>query len=156
MNLSEVALGLVILWIVLVISFMIFLMRRYTFGKHWTVENPNPYQDETLGIPRGVLRSVLTLSILFVVMLLEVNNLSFDPKDLAIGEKMFIPEDRFEKLMISFQMVIAFYFGSKVMHHVTQAERKVAEKKAQTSVEEAKLKASAPGQVEFEDEGARG
>jgi len=155
MVLNNVALGLMLGWVALIIGFFIILLRKYTFNKEWTADNPNPYANETLGMPRGVMRSVLTLSILFVVLLLEVNSLSFDPKDLAIGGRIFIPEDRFERLMVAFQMMISFYFGSKMVHHVVHNERRIAEKRAESAVEEARAKAAAPGN-DFEEQGAQG
>jgi len=124
MNLNEAALAVVIIWIVIIIGFFVFLLRKYTFGKEWTAENPNPHVNETLAMPRGIMRAVLTLSVLFIVLLLEVNSLFFDPKDLLVGGKVFIPEQRFEQILVAFQMIIAFYFGSKVMHHLTAVQKK--------------------------------
>ena len=155
MDLNNVALGVVLAWIVLVILFFIFLLRKYTFG-NWTEENPNPYKKETMGLPRGILRGVLTLSILFIVMLLEVNNLFFDPQDLEVAGRIFIPEERFGQMLVAFQMVIAFYFGGKVMHHVTQAERDVAKTRAAAAVEEVKQKVSITTPQDFEDQEAQG
>ena len=68
--LNNFALGVMLGWIVLVILFMAVLMRKYTF-KVWTKEEPNPYQDETLGIPPGVFRAILTLSVISRFLLLE-------------------------------------------------------------------------------------
>ncbi len=63
-------------------------------------------------MPRGVFRGLITLSLLFIVMLLEVVNLLIEGL-----------EDKIEQLLVLFQMIVAFYFGSKVMHHVTAADR---------------------------------
>ena len=63
-------------------------------------------------MPRGVFRGFLTLSVLFLVMLLEVVNLLIEGL-----------EEKIEQLLVLFQMIVAFYFGSKVMHHVTAADR---------------------------------
>jgi hypothetical protein len=87
------------------------LLRRYTFG-NWTPEHPNPFAGETFSMPRGIFRGTLTLTLLFVVILIELTNVRI------IGL-----EDEIRELMIAFQMMIAFYFGSKVMHHITATER---------------------------------
>ncbi len=151
MDVNTVSMWLMVCWITLVIILFIFLIKKYTL-KEWTKENPNPYQGESLGIPRGVMRSVLTLSVLFIVMLLQINSLFFSPKDLLVGKEIFIPEARFGQLMTAFQMVIAFYFGGKVMHHFAQAERDVAKKKSETTLEQAKLGKT----KDFDGEGALG
>lgn len=170
----KAAMWLIMIWIVIVIVFLIMLLRRYTFGK-WDADNPNPYQGETLAMPRGVLRAILTLSILFVVILLQVSTLyvkPFDPallgglfSDATLGAnasldailgKLLIPEERFGQLMVAFQMVIAFYFGGKVMHHVTSAEKRVAQKKAEAAVEQTALQTQAAAKPSFEDGEAAG
>ena len=150
MDLNEFALTVVIIWIIIIIGFFVFLLRKYTFGKEWTPEDPNPHINETLAMPRGIMRAVLTLSVLFIVLLLEVNSLFFDPKDLLVGGTIFIPEMRFEQILIAFQMIIAFYFGSKVMHHLTAVQKK-------KYVAEAEVKKfEAANHNNFEDESAVG
>ena len=104
----------IFLWLGLLLSFFIFLFVRFTFGK-WTTENPNPYQDETFGMPRGTFRGSLTLTLVYIVTVLELVNVR------VVGFEMEI-----RMLMESFQMMIAFYFGSKVMHHVTASDKKKA------------------------------
>lgn len=101
----------IMVWMIIVFIFIVLLIRKYTFG-NWTKENPNPYEGETFNMPRGVLRGTLTLTLLFVVVILELvsaHTLNF--------------ETQIEQLLVAFQMMIAFYFGSKVMHHVTSADR---------------------------------
>ncbi len=139
MDLNNVALGVVIGWIVIIIILFIFMLIKYTF-KEWPEDKPNPYAKETLGMPRGAFRGILTLSILFIVMVLEINSLKFSPEELDVAGKIFIPEDRFREMMVAFQMVVAFYFGSKVMHHVTSAQRDTAKNRAGAAVEEAKAR----------------
>jgi len=63
-------------------------------------------------MPRGVFRGMLTLSLLYVFILFEVANLHIVGLELEM-----------EGLVVGFQMMLAFYFGSKVMHHVTSADR---------------------------------
>ena len=104
----------IMLWLVLVLIFLILLFIRYTFG-NWSPENPNPYEGETFGMPRGTFRGILTMTLLFVVVILELVNVR------VVGFEQEIHE-----LMIAFQMMIAFYFGAKVMHHITAADKKKA------------------------------
>ncbi len=101
-------------WLALLLAFFIMLFVKFTFG-NWTTENPNPYQDETWGMPRGTFRGSLTLTLLWVVIVLEVVNVRI------VGFEAEIHE-----LMIAFQMMIAFYFGAKVMHHITSSDKKKA------------------------------
>jgi hypothetical protein len=104
----------IFLWLALLLGFFIFLFVRFTFGK-WTTENENPYKDETFGMPRGTFRGSLTLTLVYIVTVLELVNVR------VVGFEMEIHE-----LMVAFQMMIAFYFGSKVMHHVTASDKKKA------------------------------
>ena len=103
--------GPVLLWLVLIIVLFIFLLKKFTFGK-WT-EKQNPYKDETFGMPRGIFRGTLTLSLLVFVLLFET--LSLVVPDL---------EARSGHLFTAFELMIAFYFGSKVMHHLSASDKK--------------------------------
>jgi amino acid permease len=98
-------------WMLMVLVFFVFLLKKYTFGD-WTKDNPNPYDGETFNMPRGVFRGILTLSLLFVTVIMELANFRI------IGM-----EQEFQEFLVAFQMMIAFYFGSKVMHHITSTER---------------------------------
>lgn len=113
--------GLVTGWLVINTVIFFRLLGKYTLG-NWTKDNPNPYQNETFGMPRGVFRGFMTLSLLFIVMLLEVVNL-----------QMTGLEEKIDKLLVAFQMIIAFYFGGKVMHHVTKADERKARAMADSS-----------------------
>ena len=110
-------------WMLLVLTFFIMLLKRYTFG-NWTPEHPNPFAGETFSMPRGIFRGTLTLTLLFVVIVIELTNVRI------IGL-----EDEIRELMIAFQMMIAFYFGSKVMHHITATERNKTRYIAQSQTE---------------------
>ena len=101
----------IFLWLGLVLAFIIIMFFKYTFGT-WTNDNPNPYKNETFGMPRGTFRGILTLTLLFVVIILELVNVRI------VGF-----EGEIHEFMVAFQMMIAFYFGAKVMHHVTSADR---------------------------------
>jgi H+/gluconate symporter-like permease len=170
----RVAMWVCIIWILLMMILMYYLLRKYTFGD-WDEKNPNPYKNETMGLPRGLFRGILTLSVLFIVMVLQISTLYVKPMDLSmlkglfstsefasnttldsILSKLLVPEERFAHLMTAFQMIIAFYFGGKVFHHVTQAERDVAKTRTEKSeqAETARAKIAA-GQV-FEDNEAIG
>lgn len=128
-----------LVWLGLVVIFLIILARKYTFGK-WTPENPNPYKNETLGMPRGTMRGVITLTLLVLVALLEVQSLIHPEIEKVI-----------DKLLVAFQMMLAFYFGSKAMHHVTAAD----ERKTRQILEMMEKKQNA-APVKPEDDGAAG
>ena len=142
---------LTLAWFGFIMLLFIALLLRYTFGIGFTAENPNPYRLETFAMPRGVFRGIISLSLLFLVMLLEVIDLRLPVMTAAgnliaqqAGDKVFFPIERHHELMVAFQMMLAFYFGSKVMHHVTKAD----ERKAQLGV----LSASNRGPVTDENE----
>ena len=103
--------ALVAIWLIGMTFVFLRLVSQYTLGK-WTKDNPNPYAKETFAMPRGVFRGMLTLSLLYIFMLFEVANLQISGL-----------EKEMEGLVVGFQMMLAFYFGSKVMHHVTSADR---------------------------------
>ncbi|PIE85972.1 MAG: hypothetical protein CSA05_02935 [Bacteroidia bacterium] len=113
----------ILIWIILVLIVVFLSLWKYTFG-HWTAENPNPYQDETLGLPRGIFRGLLTITLLFVTVLLEVVHVRLGKDEL-----------NFREFLVAFQMMIAFYFGSKVMHHVTSVDGKKVRYKTDAQVE---------------------
>ena len=98
-------------WLLLVLTFFVLLLKKYTFG-NWTPEHPNPYAGETFNMPRGVFRGILTLTLLFVTIIIEITNV-----------KIIGLETEISQLMVAFQMMIAFYFGSKVMHHIASVEK---------------------------------
>lgn len=77
---------------------------------------------ETLGLPRGVMRGVLTLTLLFMVVLLEIFTIRFENFETRIGD-----------FMVAFQMMLSFYFGSKVMHHLTSVDERKNAASAKTA-----------------------
>ena len=139
---------LIQIWIGIVALIFLALVVRFTFGVGFTKENPNPYIGETFGMPRGVFRGFLTLSLLFAVLLMEV--VSLNGRVIIVGDILFVPEDMYRELMVAFQMMLAFYFGSKVMHHITSADRKKSDMIAKTA------KPSGQGGGEFEESGSAG
>ncbi|GEM_PF-1453873 len=112
----------VMIWMGSITIVILFLLKKYTFG-NWTTQNPNPYAGETFDMPRGVMRGILSITLLFVTIVFEL---------VAVHTPGF--EAEMQGLMTSFQMMLAFYFGSKVMHHVTSAERQKTEITAQAQV----------------------
>lgn len=134
------------IWLLIVLAFFLLLLKKYTFGT-WTKDNPNPYVDETFQMPRGTFRGILTLSLLFVVVILELVNVRI------IGF-----EDEFHELMVAFQMMIAFYFGSKVLHHMTSTDRKKTEVIAQNTsfLQQNTVQQNIQHQGEFDDDSAAG
>lgn len=106
------------LWLLAIVVLLILLVNKFTFGK-WTPEYPNPYEGETLSVPRGVFRGILTLTLLFVAVLMEVWNLEEGRT-----------EENILEFLNAFKMMIAFYFGAKVAHHVTSNEKHKAKIKA--------------------------
>ncbi len=129
------------LWLIIVLGFFVLLLNKYTFGK-WTDENPNPYAGETFDMPRGVFRGTLTLTLVYIVVVLELVNVRI------IGF-----EDEIHELMVAFQMMIAFYFGSKVMHHMASTDRKKTEAVAENV---GNFQAFQTETSDFDDEGAAG
>lgn len=160
--LFKIAFYMIVVWIVGVCILFVILLRKYTFGD-WTKENPNPYRLETFGMPRGIFRGIITLSVLFIVMLLEILNLQIPflhdgkllVRQFAENEELFLPEERYKELMVAFQMILAFYFGSKVAHHITKADERKTQEVAQ-SVVAAEASAAAAKPTGFEQEGAAG
>lgn len=111
----------IMVWMVLTLIFVIILFKRYTFGD-WTKENPNPFEGETFQMPRGTFRGILTLTLTYITVILELANVRL------IGF-----EDEIKEFMSAFQMMIAFYFGAKVMHHVTSVDKSKTKALAEAS-----------------------
>ena len=101
----------VMIWLVLSLIFVVVMFKKYTFGD-WTKENPNPCDGETFNMPRGTFRGILTLSLLFITVVIELANV-----------KIIGLEAEFSEFMAAFQMMIAFYFGAKVMHHINSVDK---------------------------------
>jgi hypothetical protein len=100
-----------IIWMTGVVTLFVLLLKRYTFGK-WDNENQNPHAGETLSIPRGFFRGTLTLSLLFFVILFYIGDFYFEYGSGKLGE-----------LTTAFEMMLAFYFGAKVMHHLASNDK---------------------------------
>ena len=116
---------MIALWLIACIRRLNLLMQKYTFDK----EN-NPYKHETLGLPPGTLRGILTLTILLVVVILVC--LSMVIRQL---------EGTYDQLLTAFELMIGFYFGSKIMSNVAKADVQKTEIKLQKEVERAEVEA---------------
>lgn len=112
----------VIIWIVIIVVLTAALVLKFPFG-NWTKDNPNPYSGETLSLPRGYFRAVLTMTLLLVTIIFEMANLYSGAES----------EMNMYEWLMAFQMMVAFYFGSKVMHHITSADRSKAITKTGTT-----------------------
>lgn len=113
--LNDIAFYTYIGWILAAIIIFIMMLRKYPFGK-WTKENPNPYAMETMGIPRGVIRGLITISVVLMVLLFTM--LQFlDGNSQSVNEStMSLLKD----LLTAFHVIIAFYFGGKIMENISK------------------------------------
>lgn len=101
-------LALLIVWFLGVILFLIYLVLKYD-----PLTNPdNPYINQTMSLPPGVFRVILTLSLLFAVILLE----GYALINMSEYEKV---QKILDPLLTAFQLMIAFYFGTKMLGMVT-------------------------------------
>lgn len=98
-----------LLYLVAMIVFFGFLLAKYTFAAD---PEKNPYKSETMGLPRGTLRGALTLTLLYFTVILQIYALFYLENDTSIAT-----------FMSAFQVMLAFYFGSKVMHHLSSTEK---------------------------------
>lgn len=129
MNTSVVTVVIVaiLVWFVLIAVVFALLLTRFTLKG----DRPNPYAGETFGMPPGVFRGILTLSVLFVVLLLEGANIGLLRED-SIQWGIF--QKAIEPLVIGFQMILSFYFGGKIVGQLANADRE----KSKNRVEAAK------------------
>lgn len=101
----------VMVWLIISTIFIVVMFKKYTFGD-WTKENPNPNDGETFNMPRGTIRGILTMSLLFITVVIEMANV-----------KIIGLEEEFSEFLAAFQMMVAFYFGAKVMHHISSVDK---------------------------------
>jgi len=137
-TLTILAILLIIAWLVGISFYLKKLLYDYTF-KDWGTKE-NPYKDETLGLPRGTLRGVITLTLLVVVVILVCTSMVVNP--LRGG---------FDSLVDAFEIMLAFYFGSKIMHHVTDSDKKKSISKNDADTAKAKYESigkTNPGELD--------
>lgn len=95
------------LFIVYFLGIIVFLI--YMVFKYDPMKNPDsPYLEQTLSLPPGVFRGILTITLLLAVVLLEGYALTNMDKYQEI-QKILDP------LLTAFQLMIAFYFGTKMV-----------------------------------------
>ena len=141
----------VMIWLIISLIFIIVMFKKYTFGD-WTKENPNPNDGETFNMPRGTIRGILTMSLLFITVVIELANVRI------VGL-----EEEFSEFLAAFQMMVAFYFGAKVMHHISSVDKSKTKAMSEAIVSKNHAKVSNsegdPTTVDnsyFEEEGAAG
>lgn len=120
------------IWLILVALMMVLLLRKYTFGQ-WPSEYTNSYRKETMGLPQGVMRGILTFTLLVIVVLLQVLAIRFEELQTGIGD-----------FMVAFQMMLSFYFGSKVVHHLGKVDERKNKNAAKAAENIEKAKGSEP------------
>lgn len=117
-----------IVWLLLAMVMLVWLLVRFPLNRRYNLANPNPHNGETMGIPRGFFRGVITITLLIAAMLLEIYSIAYLDSDA-----------KFSRLLDAFELMLAFYFGSKVMHHLSSVDRSktkaVAEAKLTKSTE---------------------
>jgi hypothetical protein len=95
------------------------------------------------------------MSLLVVVMVLEVVSLRLPA--IEFQGKLITLEDKTDQLMVAFQMMLAFYFGSKVLHHITSADARKSKELASAVASAGPQTASQkPREEEFEESGTVG
>lgn len=107
----------VLVWFILLAVVFGILLYKYPFGSKWTKSNMNPYSNETFAMPRGIMRALITLSLLFVVLLVQVVYLNTAEIDKKIHD-----------LMLAFQMMLAFYFGDKALGQLSIGKKQSDQK----------------------------
>ncbi len=121
-----IGMTLVILWLVLVTIWFVKMLKKYTWNPK--IQESGAFSKETLNMPRGTLRGALTLTLLVVVIIF-------------VGVTMFVTQlkGQFDTLINAFELMIAFYFGSKVMHHITSSDKEKTRKKSEAEAQKAKF-----------------
>lgn len=100
-------------WLAVVVLFLTVMIFRFTCH-NWSPDCPNPYQEETLGMPPGVLRSLLTLSLVVFIFLIELYRFQYP-----------FALERFSELLIQgFEIMLGFYFGTKALQTLSNNETK--------------------------------
>lgn len=113
------------IWLILMLAFIWLLAKRFPLGSFDTPGyGENPYKTETMGLPRGLIRGMLTLTILIGTILFQIYALRF----LESAEKI-------TPFMTAFEIMLGFYFGSKVVHHLASVDKNKVKAAAKASVE---------------------
>lgn len=112
------------IWLGIVVFIFLWLFFRYSINSK---RKDNPFKNETFAMPRGVLRGILTLSVLFVVLLIEIANIGLLRADAVEWTEL---GDVTQPLLTAFQMIIAFYFGGKVIDHLAEVDKEKSKNRA--------------------------
>jgi hypothetical protein len=102
-----------IIWLILMLIYLWLLSKRYPLGNYNSPgQGENPYKTETMGLPRGIIRGMLSLTILIGAVLFQIYALRF-----------LESADKIASFMTAFEIVLGFYFGSKVVHHLASVDK---------------------------------
>ncbi len=132
----------ILTWLIIITMFVYRLTKRFTY-EYVT----NPYKDETLGLPRGTFRGLLTITLLVVLIVMVCMSLMIDEF-----------QGNFDSLVGAFEVMIAFYFGSKIMNQVSENDKQKTEMKADAKVKAEMHKSGAgpSSESDFEVLGSQG
>ena len=117
----------ILVWFILLAVVFVLLLAKFTFNH----KRPNPYEQETFAMPRGVFRGFLTLSVLFVVLVLEAANVGLLRGD-AIRWSRF--QEALQPLLTAFQMILSFYFGGKILGHLAEVDKDRSKMRLETAL----------------------
>jgi len=119
---------LILVWLVLVVWWLIIMLKNYTLKKDFD----NPYKDETLGMPPGTLRGVLTLTILVVVIILVCLSMLVEPI-----------KGGYDEMITAFEIVLAFYFGGRIVNSVSKSDKEKAKHRFDSEEKKTQVEANA-------------
>ena len=126
-----IALGLIFFWLYKMIGWINKLLHTYTFNTKYK----NPYANETLGLPPGTLRGVLTLTLLIVVIILVCLSMLVNQLQGA-----------YDELVNAFEIVLAFYFGNRIVNGISKTDEEKTQKRLNAEVEKTKAEVAARSQ----------
>lgn len=96
-------------WMIFILIYFWVMLAKYPL-RNWGHDH-NPYEDETLGIPKGTIRTILALSMLFMFILGHGYALAFESIDTtSIDQATF--------------MVLAFYFSDRTVRAIIDGKKK--------------------------------
>ena len=111
-------LALLIIWFLGVVIFLIYMVFKYDPLRFVD----NPYINQTWSLPPGVFRGILAITLLLTAVLLEGYALTNMDKWQEIQKVL-------EPLLTAFQLMIAFYFGTKMVSMVSGQSKSDAQPK---------------------------
>jgi amino acid permease len=137
--------AIIFVWFCLVVLWLIKMMRQYTWNEK--IKNSEQYSSETLNLPPGTLRAILTLSLLITLVVL-------------VCISMFVTQlkGQFDSIVGAFELMIAFYFGSKVMDNVTSNDREKSIQRSEAEIKKAEYNRPNPtiSEIPFNEGGSEG